>query len=162
MIFLSIILMLIAAGLLIAESVVPDFGVLGISGIIMLVLAAVGTVLYVPYGGYLLTGELVFLGAGVVLLVRRARRKQAGSHFILKDTLNEDPPEHEDLGAYVGKYGTAKTSLRPFGVAEISGVNFDVASDGNYIPENSSVLVVRAEKGRLVVKAAEQAGVNIN
>jgi len=162
MMVLSIVLMVIAAGLLIAEAFVPDFGVMGITGIVLLVVAAVATVVYVPYGGFILAGELAFLGTGVVLLISRARRKQTGSHFILKETLDEVAPEYGDLQAYIGRYGVAKTSLRPFGVVEVAGVSFDVTSDGIYIAENSNVQVVKADGGRLVVKQAGEVAENIN
>jgi membrane-bound serine protease (ClpP class) len=162
MMALSIILMLIAAGLLIAESMVPDFGIMGITGLVLLVVAAIATVMYVPYGAYLLAGELAVVGTGVFFFIRRAKRKQAGSHFILKETLNEDAPEHSDLQVYVGKHGLAKTSLRPFGVIDIGGTTFDVTSEGPYIEENSNVQVIKVSAGKLVVKQAADSIANAN
>lgn len=51
-----------------------------------------------------------------------------------------------------GTPGTARTDLRPAGVAEIEGERVDVVSDGEYLPAGEEIEVVRDEGYRRLVR----------
>jgi membrane-bound ClpP family serine protease len=57
-----------------------------------------------------------------------------------------------DLKYLLGKKGIAKTDLRPTGVGEIDGINFDVISEGNYISKDSRISIIKVEGSKLIVK----------
>jgi len=155
MLILSIALMVVAAALLFAESMVPDFGIMGITGLILFIVAAILTLLYVPFGFLVLLCETVVLGGGAYMLFKRAKRKQTGNQIILRETLREDTPEHENLERFIGKTGVSKTALRPVGYADIGGVALEVVSDVKYIPENKKITVIKLSGNKLIVKEAE-------
>jgi len=53
----------------------------------------------------------------------------------------------------VGKTGTAFTDLRPSGVAVIADERIDVVTEGDYVPQGSTVTVVRSDGYRHVVRS---------
>ncbi len=52
----------------------------------------------------------------------------------------------------VGKKGITLSMLRPAGKAAIEGIRIDVVSDGEFIPKDCEVEVVKVEGNRVVVK----------
>jgi membrane-bound serine protease (ClpP class) len=52
----------------------------------------------------------------------------------------------------LGQSGVTKTLLRPSGKAEIDGQYVDVISEGEYIPEGSTIQVVDCSGKRVVVR----------
>ena len=56
---------------------------------------------------------------------------------------------------YIGKEGTALTFLRPSGKIEINGLMLDAISQGRYIEKDKTVLVLKVEGSRLIVKEKE-------
>jgi membrane-bound serine protease (ClpP class) len=52
----------------------------------------------------------------------------------------------------VGKRGTTLSMLRPAGKVEIEGTRIDAVSDGEFIPKDSQVEVVKVEGNRVVVR----------
>ena len=151
MLLVSIIIMVVGAAFLFAESVTPGFAVFGVTGIILLVVSAVLTLFYVEYGIILVCVEFGFLAAGVVLFIRRAKSKKMYSQLILNESLKEDKDSIIDYSVYLGKSGVAKTSLRPAGTALINGETVEVVSDGAYIPENAGITAKEIKAGKLIV-----------
>jgi len=151
MLAVSIAIMVVGAVLLFAEAVTPGFAVFGVTGIVLLVVSAILTLFYVPYGVMLVCCEVGVLGIGGFLFVRRVKRKKLYGQLILEETLNEDNSKKTDLTVYLGKSGYAKTSLRPAGVAEIEGESVEVVSDGVYIAENTKISVKEISAGKIIV-----------
>ncbi|MCU0724108.1 MAG: NfeD family protein [Planctomycetes bacterium] len=54
----------------------------------------------------------------------------------------------------VGKEGTARSILRPAGIAEIEGRRVDVVAEGRFIESGERVRVVKEEGNRVVVEPA--------
>lgn len=52
----------------------------------------------------------------------------------------------------IGKRGTTLSMLRPAGKAAIEGARIDVVSDGEFIPKDREVEVVKVEGNRVIVK----------
>jgi membrane-bound serine protease (ClpP class) len=55
----------------------------------------------------------------------------------------------------VGQIGTAATDLRPSGKVMLQGQRLEALSEHGYIEAGARVRVVRAEMGRLLVRAIE-------
>ena len=151
MLQLTIILLILGAGLLVAEMFVPGFGFLGISGIIVSIVSMILTALFVPGGGFVVIGELAVFALLIYLIFRLMKKNQALSKLILSETLNEDTPEIVNYDYFLGKEGMTVTSLRPLGDVDFNGQTVSAFSEGNYIPENCKVKVVRVEGSRVVV-----------
>ena len=151
MLSVSIIIMVVGAAFLFAESVTPGFAVFGVTGIILLIVSAVLTLFYVEYGIILVCVEFGFLTAGVVLFIRKAKSKKMYSQLILNESLNEDRESIVDFSIYLGKSGVAKTALRPAGTAMINGDLVEVVSEGAYIPENAEITAKEIRAGKLIV-----------
>jgi len=142
--------------------VTPGFGVTGVLGIAAL-LAGLGLSL-VGAGatweavliavGRVALSLLVAIGASLVLL-RFMRHLPFGRQLILQTELTAhegfaSAPEADR--AWLGKRGTAASTLRPAGIADIEGERVDVVSDGEFIEVGESITVVRVDGNRIVVR----------
>ena len=155
MLTVSIVLMLIAAACMFAEASIPGFGFFGITGIVLLIASTVITIIYVPFGGFVILGEYAILAASAFGFYRWVKSKQIYGQLVLRETLNEDKPEFGDLSVFLGKEGVAKTTLRPVGVADFNGVSLEVTADCAYIPQNTRIKVTEVSRKMLYVRRAE-------
>lgn len=158
--------------LLLELFVIPGFGVAGVSGIVCmvgaLILAGVDDFSFDflgDFAGTILRSLFVVVAASLVALglsvwlgakVLGARRWAFALHA-------EQRPEDGFVGVdmtvrrELDKEGYAVTDLRPGGKIRIDGELYDaVAEQGDYIPKNTSVRVVKYQTGQLyVVKTGE-------
>lgn len=148
---------LLGLGLLTVEVFMPGFGLPGISGIILEIVAIVLT--YLWHGGLAALGAtliiLAIVGIAVSLALRSVNNgKLAKSQFVLNDTESaaEGYTATKDMEVFLGKEGTTTTVLRPTGMAEFDGVKLNVVADGEYIPKDTRVRVDHVEGARVVVK----------
>ena len=149
-------LVIVGYCLVVVEMYIPGFGLPGISGLICLIVG-----IFFLSGGSVLTGLLVTLIVVALLCVAltismrsAAKGRLAKSRFVLKETSTSPDEQDGPMGYYVGKSGTAKTILRPAGVAEIDGVRLNVLTDGDFIDENAKIVVERVEGNRIFVRKA--------
>jgi membrane-bound serine protease (ClpP class) len=166
---LELILFLVGVVLLVVEIfLIPGFGVVGISGIVLMVLALVLS--QQPFAwprsswqwdlalrnlrniGLGFVGSLV----AVFLLLRFFPALNPLRRLILGSS--EQASEgyavqgREETARLVGKKGRAVTDLRPAGKAEFDGEVLAVESDGEYVEAGSPVEVVEAAGNRILVR----------
>lgn len=144
-------------GFLVAEMFMPGFGLPGISGIILELIAIV--LVYLRFGGLAALGMTLIVLALVAIALSLALRsvnkgRLSKSSVILSD---EETPEEgyvatQDMEVFLGREGVTTTVLRPTGMAEFDGVKLNVSADGEYIAKDESVRVIRVEGARVVVK----------
>lgn len=144
-------------GFLVAEMFMPGFGLPGISGIILELIAIV--LVYLRFGGLAALGMTLIVLALVAIALSLALRsvnkgRLSKSSVILSD---EETPEEgyvatQDMEVFLGREGVTTTVLRPTGMAEFDGVKLNVSADGEYIARDESVRVIRVEGARVVVK----------
>lgn len=150
---LSILLcMLFGVGFVIAELLLPGFGLPGVSGIVLLTIALVQTGL--RYGMLTAVAVLLVLAAvlaalAVLIFGRAARCKN--SRLFLQD--KEELRTQEDMKVLVGKRGIANSALRPAGIGEFDGVRLGVVTEGDFIEKGSSIEIVSADGAKIVVRA---------
>ena len=145
----------IGSGLIIVEAFIPGFGIAGISGVVLEIVALrccwllhgiVPTLLAI-------VGVLLLIGVAVFLSYRSAMNgRLSKSHLVLKDTeaaAGESKPDH-----WIGREGVAVTALRPAGQIEIEGVRLNAASTGDFIVKGSPVLVTGMEGDHYVIRRA--------
>jgi membrane-bound ClpP family serine protease len=153
--YLCVALILLGVICLIAEIFIPDFGVLGITGIACLIISGVLAVLYVPMGWVMVTAEIVLLAGFFYFVYTFIKKKQLQGNLIMSEALNVEVPELLNLDEFVGKSGVAVTALRPAGEIELNGVRFESASDGKLIEKGARVNVVKVSNNRLIVREEE-------
>ena len=143
----------IGSGLIIVEAFIPGFGIAGISGVVLEIVAlrccwllhgTVPTLLA-------LAGVLALIGLAVFLSYRSAMNgRLSKSHLVLKDTetaAEEAKPDH-----WVGMEGVTVTALRPAGEIEIEGARLKAASTGDFVEKGAPVLVTGMEGDHCVVR----------
>lgn len=151
-------LLIAGIGFLIGEIFHPGFGLPGILGLVCLgldILISAQT---------LAQGLLMTAIAAVIVLVIfliGASMISAGKlpkKLVLRDENGsvEGFVSGDGDGAAPGQTGRAVTVLRPAGIAEIGGRRLDVVTQGEFIPEGSSLRVEAVEGSRIVVAAAQE------
>ncbi|APZ48935.1 hypothetical protein BW721_04140 [Jeotgalibaca sp. PTS2502] len=153
--WVTFLLFLAGIFLLILEIFIPDFGLIGITGVVLLGL------------GYLsnqndLWGSLLDLGLAIVIavitayiLLKKGYTFLPGKSSLILGTAlekNRGYSTAKDYSLFLGKTGTASTTLRPSGKADIDGQTLDVVSDGAIIREGSRVQVIHVEGIKIIVK----------
>ena len=155
---------LLGLGLLIVEVFMPGFGLPGISGIILEVVAIVLT--YLWHGGLAALGMTLIILAVVGIVISLALRsvnkgRLSKSPIILNDeeSAADGYVATRDMEVFLGKEGVTTTVLRPTGMAEFEGVKLNVVADGEYIPKDARVRVDHVEGARVVVRRLPAAAV---
>ena len=158
-------LLLATAGillLLVEAFIIPGFGVAGVLGILALlaglILSTVGegsTVQAIIGAASRLGVSLVIAIIASLFILRYLPKTRVGRHLVLSTGLTaesgftSEPLEEHNL---VGKTGTAVSTLRPSGIANIDGKRIDVVSDGEFIEPGESVRVDHVDGNRVVVR----------
>jgi membrane-bound serine protease (ClpP class) len=159
--------LLIGAGmaLLAAELlVIPGFGVAGIFGIL-----ALGAGVFMSFlGSYpsaadlwraataLLT-SMAIMALGVGLMVALLPGLPIWSRLNLRTRLDQvteptAPQEARRASPWLGAQGVTLTPLRPAGTGLFQGERLDIMSEGEYVPANSPVAIIRVEGHHIFVR----------
>lgn len=155
--------------------VVPGFGVTGISGIVLILVSLILTLVYnvgfkfkfnpeFDASAYVskmtilvlvssLAGFFIALWLGKKLILAETRfgslalrtKMESDQGFTSQDMRNEQ---------YVGKEGTAQTILRPSGKVNIDGEILDATVEHGYVEAGEKVKVTRFENAQLFVRKA--------
>lgn len=152
-------ILLISIGfiLIIAEVFIPDFGLLGILG-----------VLSVAWGLYMTTGDFgimirdltIAIISSVIILILLLRNGYSISHlnrFVL-NTASKEPFEIEESEdkprLAIGMLGEARTPLRPSGKVKFEQfpLPFDVISNDGHIQSGTKVVIQEIHGNKIVVR----------
>ena len=160
--FLSNNLSLILCGLvvlvlLIGEVFMPGFGVAGILGIVLEIIAVYSAWLHHgPVFALILTLVLLLVIGSIIYFTYRSvmNGRLSRSNLVLSGTEIPVPEAaSKTLGGYLGQEGTAATALRPGGVVEIGGQRVNAASTGDFIEKGIPVKVTGLEGDHVLVQA---------
>jgi len=168
-IILAILLFLLGLVLIgIEVFVLPGFGFVGVSGIMLMVVGlGLATIEKMPQSGaeWLDFGKtltqfgigLVVAGIGALIMARYLPNIPIANRMMLAPPT--DKPEGEaalpgmqQAAALLGAVGTAATMLRPAGMAKFGEQFVDVVTEGGFVPAGARVQVVEVEGNRIVVK----------
>lgn len=150
-----LVLFIIGLAMIIAEIFVPGFGVLGIGGIISVIL---GIVLSAPDLAQGLVSLTIAIVASVIIIpilfMFISKKTNLFKRVILSEaeTVEEGYVNASGNEYMIGKTGKAITTLRPAGTALIDGKRVDVVTDGEYLPNNTEIKVIKVEGARIVVE----------
>lgn len=147
----------VGIGLLVLEAFMPGFGLPGISGIVLEIVAIVIT--WFNHGPMAALGmTLVILSiiaiAISVSLRSAAKGKLSKSKIILHDAETDAAGYRatEDMEVFLGREGVTTTVLRPTGIAEFDGVRLNVVSEGDFVQSGTPVQIIRVDGGRILVR----------
>lgn len=147
----------VGSGLVILEAFMPGFGVAGISGLILEIVAIVLTNTY--FGTFWAVigtvAVLLFIGIAVFTSYRSAMKgRLSKSPLVLKATEDEPAASSPSAEDWMGQEGTTVTSLRPAGIIEIGGKRLNASTNGEFLSRGTPVKVIGAEGDHLVITKA--------
>lgn len=162
----EILLFGIGVALILAEIfVIPGFGIAGISGILLVVVSLVVSLVgnvglsFPPLPS--LTPAVTTVAVTMVLLVmsmvtlgRYLPKSERFSRLVLAPELSSASgyTAAETHTEFLGKVGQALTPLRPSGTVEIGDTRVDVVTAGEFIPRGVTVEVVSVRGSRVEVR----------
>ena len=154
----QIIIFVVGLICLVIEMFIPNFGVIGGIGLVLLVVGILITAKTPLEAVILFIALLAIVAVVLSVVLRSARKGRLSKTLILKESLNKEAGfiSTENLENYVGREGIATTVLRPSGTATFDGLKLDVVSDGEFIPKGSSVKIVEVSGPRIMVKVVEK------
>jgi membrane-bound serine protease (ClpP class) len=146
--------------------VLPGFGVAGFLGVAFLAGATVLALVGGAPSGQEVVMALGILGAALAITaavffawLRHLPNSTRWGGLLLRDSVHRDQgylssPNRDEL---VGREGVAFTDLRPSGTAVIDGERMDVVTEGEWVRAGETVIVLRSESYRHVVRPAPRA-----
>ena len=152
--WVPIIIFILGICLLIFEVFVPDFGVAGIIGFLLII-----------GGVYLTNNDLstalrdLSIAASFlfIMLIRRGYSLTHLQKLVLQNNLDKESgfSSNTDASAYLGKTGKTTTPLRPSGKVQFEDTELDVVSTGEHIDTNVSVIVTKVEGYKIIVRRVD-------
>ena len=148
---------LVGIGLLVLEAFMPGFGLPGISGIVMEIVAIALT--WVNHGPVAALGLTIIVLSLIAIAISMSLRsattgRLSRSKIILKERESNEAGYRsaEDMQVFLGKEGETTTVCRPTGMAEFDGVKLNVVSEGEFLPAGTRIRIVQVEGSRIVVR----------
>ena len=150
----SLVLFITGLILLIIEGIVPGFGLPGISGIILII---VGTVLAMDSVGIALMSlsiAIIITTIVAIVLFKLGYRSKLLNKIILNSRTESERGfvSSKTMSDMLGKEGITLSGLRPTGFIEINGQRLDALSEGEFIPKDTKVAVVKVEGSKIIVR----------
>lgn len=151
---LMLALSLFAAGaiLLIAETVLPTFGILGVMGVLCILGSVVACFVVSNTLGVVV---LVALTVASPLLFSLAMRIWPKTPIGKRLILNHAEPAPEKPTFTLGQTGVCMTEMRPIGECEFDGKRLEAMSELGIIPAGSTVKIVSVGEAMPVVRKVE-------
>lgn len=143
--------------------VIPGFGITGVLGIILILaslfLALIGGISSFDFNNISvaiiqLTVALVASLSTIFIFAKYLPKSKRFSRLVLSEVEKSESgfvSHPSDIGL-LGTEGTALTTLRPAGTAELNNRKVDVVADGEYIEKGSKIRVLRVEGIKVVVQ----------
>jgi membrane-bound serine protease (ClpP class) len=142
--------------LFIIELFTPTFGVVGISGVGMLVYACILAWLKLsPAWSLVISGVSVVTLVAIIKIFPHTSIAKRLRLEMRVDRKSGFEVGGKEFNALTGKSGIALSSLRPAGTALIEGERIDVLTEGEYIEKDTRIRVERVEGNRIFVRKTE-------
>jgi membrane-bound ClpP family serine protease len=144
LIFLGIVL------LLLEFAVIPGFTVFGVGGILLLGYSVY--LAFIHYGSWAGIILLLFLITIIPVLFFKFLKSKAGKKMQLETVIDGKANALELDKIHVGDTGIAIGRLAPMGKIEINKMVVEGKSAGGYIPEGSTIEVIKINDNQIIVK----------
>ncbi|HOY67660.1 MAG TPA: NfeD family protein [Candidatus Ozemobacteraceae bacterium] len=160
--FGAIVLAMLIGGLIllfVEVALIPGFGLTGVTGILVII-AGLGLAFWkldIRLAVLYSFGSMAALIGLILWAIYIFPHTSVGKKFVLetKISIEDGYTATRDLERYVGMEGIATSDLRPSGIARIGDERLDVLSDGEFVPRQSRIKVLRVRNGALIVGAIE-------
>ncbi|MFA7673970.1 MAG: NfeD family protein [Clostridia bacterium] len=151
---LPAIFLIVGLVLLIIEACLPNFGIVGIMGIICALIGIFMTAETLLQGIVMFLILVAFVAIVFAITIHVATKGRLSKKLIIRDTQSTDNGYIgvKDMSAYIGKTGKALTILRPSGTGMFDGEKLDVVTNGGFIEEGKKIIIDTVEGIRIVVK----------
>lgn len=139
---------------LLIEMVHPGFGIPGITGLLLLFLGVVFSARTIAEALLMTLIILGVLGVALSFILSSAKKGFLSKKLILKNTSVKESGfiGVSNYSDFLGKKGISLTTLRPAGTADFNGVKLDVVTEGDFIPPDTTIQVIKVEGRRIVVR----------
>lgn len=148
---LSIILLILGYVSIVIEMLIPGFGIFGIAGVISIAISWGITIFTIPIGIFIVMAEIILSIICFVFIIKKMKKMQIYGKVILTDVIGNNKKTVANLEQMIGKEGTTKTDMKPFGKVEINGMTLDAYSESGYIKVLSKIKVVRVIENKMYV-----------
>lgn len=154
---LAIALFIVGFILIGIEMVTPGFHAPGVLGIACLLTAIFMISDSFEQGALITIIVLALLGVMLATILWLLSKGKLKSPIILKEELNTDKGfiSSNDLNYLLGKHGVAVTDLRPSGVGNFDGIDFDIITEGCYIVKGTKLIIYKVQGSKIIVKAQD-------
>lgn len=148
--------------LLLIEIFMPGFGVFGVTGILSIIAAVI---MAFPNLEQALISIVFAVAASSIIIYFLMKKITVNPIFnrIILGTKQEKTKGYvaagKDVSEFLGAKGKTITPLRPAGAAVIDGEKVDVLAEGEFIPRDSDIVVIRVEGSKIIVKSIEKESV---
>ncbi|MGE7836938.1 NfeD family protein [Viridibacillus arvi] len=150
----SIILVIVGIILVVAEFFLPGglSGIIGFGAIVLSLLLAGANVTYMAYS--ILTALLVAVIGMVIIMKFFGKKMTLLNKMVLKDATDTESGyvSNKNRLELLGKEAITSTPLRPAGAIMLDGERIDVVSEGGYIDARKTVIIIKVEGPRIVVR----------
>lgn len=154
-----IICFIIGIGLLVLEAFMPGFGLPGITGVILEVIAL--SLTWFEHGALVTLGMLLVVLSILAIAISMSLRSATKGKLSKSQLIHHESETNEagyrstdDLQVFLGREGQAVTVLRPTGIADFDGVRLSVSSEGDYVAAGTSVRIIKVEGSKIIVRTA--------
>jgi membrane-bound ClpP family serine protease len=150
-IFFILVLIFFGIALIVLEILIVPGLIVGIAGGVFMFMGIMWA--WQIYGNT--GGIIVGISSLVVLTISIYLALKSGfwQRFSLKDKLDGKVNVILTENLNVGDFGAAVSSLRPMGTVKVNGQQFEATSEGQMIPPNYPIEIVRIEENKVFVKA---------
>ena len=174
---LEIVLFIIGIGLLAVEIfVIPGFGIVGISGIVLIGLSLIFSmqdfvIPRVDWEWTLMSRNAIVVCAGlfaaitgIAVIALLGPKTKMFDRLMLKTRIDQTASEgsgwqndgsiETDYSGMTGKTGKTITVLRPIGKAEIGNEIYQVETDGSFVDAGEEITVVKVQGNNIIVRSS--------
>lgn len=156
--WMNILLFITGLFLIIAEIFfIPGFGLFGILGIICIALSLILSFKDYKTATFTLSLTFIFMIISTILLFKYLPKTCSWQKLVLKsqESKEEGFLSSKGFDIYLNKEGHTLTPLHPSGSGLIEGKRLDVITQGDFLPANTKIKVVRIEGSKIVVNKVE-------
>lgn len=133
--------------------VIPGVGIAGIIGFILIIVGIWQT--YTGHG--MLAGHLVLAGTFILTVTTLvlSLRSKTWRKLALSTSIDSKVNLVDENNLKPGDSGTTVSRLAPMGKALINGEYYEVSTNGDFIDQQTEVVVVKIDHSKIIVKRKE-------
>lgn len=151
--FLWLIVTMMGVVMFILEALVPGIQFFALVGILFLAIGISNSIGSIGVSIIVIALALLISMILIYVFTRKGYRIKAFDKFVLHESIDSVPVENKK--SLVGKEAITTSALKPTGKGVIEGVTYDLYSESGYIPENTSVIVIKEEGIKIIVRRSE-------